>query len=100
MKEELLELRASEFFKVLGDYTRFKIVYCLINSEKNVSEIVKSVNATQTAVSYQLKLLRASHLVKYRRDGQNIYYSIDDEHISTIVTTAMKHLKEEGNYGL
>ena len=93
-KDELL-LRASEFYKSLSDYTRFKIVYALLDGELCVSDIEKEVGMSQTAVSYQLKLLRTAHLVKYRRSGQNIYYSIDDDHIKQIVDVTIEHLLEE-----
>lgn len=95
MKKEMLELRTSEFFKCLSDYSRFKIINALIDGELCVSDITEKVNMTQTAVSYQLKLLRSNHLVKYRREGQNIYYSIDDEHIKQIILIAYEHLMEE-----
>lgn len=92
--DELL-LRMAEFYKTLADFTRFKIVYSLLNGEKCVSEIEKEINMSQTAVSYQLKTLRASHLVKYRRVGQNVYYSIDDSHVSEIIELTKIHLLEE-----
>ena len=93
-KDELL-LRASEFYKTMSDYTRFKIIYALLDGELCVSDIEREVNMSQTAVSYQLKLLRASHLVKYRRVGQNVYYSIDDDHIKQIVDITLEHIKED-----
>ena len=92
-KDELL-LRVSEFYKALSDFTRFKIVYALLDGEKNVNEIEKVVNMSQTAVSYQLKTLRQSRLVKYERRGQNVYYSIDDEHIKEVVSISLDHIKE------
>ena len=94
MDNDELLLRVSEFYKALSDYTRFKIVYALLNGEKNVNEIEKEVNMSQTAVSYQLKTLRQSRLVKYERRGQNVYYSIDDEHINEIVNLSIDHIKE------
>ncbi len=93
-KDELL-LRTSEFYKALSDFTRFKIIYALLDKELNVNEIEKEVNMSQTAVSYQLKTLRQSRLVKYERRGQNVYYSIDDEHINKIVETTIEHIKEK-----
>ena len=92
-KDELL-LRTSEFFKALSDYSRMKIVYALIKNELCVNDIVKEVDMSQTAVSYQLKLLRQMHLVKYRRSGQNVFYSIDDHHVYDIITKAIDHIKE------
>ena len=92
-QDELI-LRTAEFYKALSDYSRFKIVYVLMSGEKCVSEIVEEVNMSQTAVSYQLKLLRQMHLVKYRRSGQNVFYSIDDQHVYDIITKAIDHIKE------
>lgn len=92
-KDELL-LRTSEFFKALSDYSRMKIVYALIKNELCVNDIVKEVDMSQTAVSYQLKLLRQMHLVKYRRDGQNIYYSIDDDHVYQVIQMSIAHIEE------
>ena len=92
-QDELL-LRVSEFFKALSDYSRMKIVYALLNGELCVNDIVKEVNMTQTAVSYQLKLLRQLHLVKYRRVGQNVLYSIDDEHVHNIIKMSIDHIEE------
>ena len=92
-QDELL-LRVSEFFKALSDYSRMKIVYALLNGELCVNDIVKEVNMTQTAVSYQLKLLRQLHLVKYRRVGQNVFSSIDDEHVHNIIKMSIDHIEE------
>ena len=92
-QDELL-LRVSEFFKALSDYSRMKIVYALLNGELCVNDIVKEVNMTQTAVSYQLKLLRQLHLVKYRRVGQNVFYSIYDEHVHNIIKMSIDHIEE------
>lgn len=92
--DEML-LKISEFYKVLSDYTRFKIVYILLNGELCVSEIEEKVGMSQTAVSYQLKMLRQAHLVKYRRKGQNVYYSIDDEHVNTIINITIEHINHE-----
>lgn len=92
-KDELL-LRASEFYKSMADYTRFKIIYALLSGELCVKDIENEVNMSQTAVSYQLKILRQSHLVKYRRVGQNVFYSIDDEHVHDIVKLTLEHLEE------
>ena len=90
-KEELL-LRTAEFYKVLSDYSRFKIVYALLDKELNVNEIMKEVGLSQTATSYQLKILRSSHLVKYVRKGQNVLYRIDDEHVAEAVRVAIEHI--------
>ena len=93
-KDELI-LRTAEFYKALSDYSRFKIVYCLLEKEKCVSEIIEEVNMSQTAVSYQLKLLRQMRLVKCRRQGQNKFYSIDDEHVSDIIKITLEHMSHK-----
>lgn len=93
-KEELL-LTTAEFYKALSDYSRFKIVYCLLNEEKCVTKIMSEVNMTQTAVSYQLKVLRQMRLVKYRRQGQSKYYSIDDKHVQDIINLTLDHMSHK-----
>ena len=93
-QDELI-LRTAEFYKALSDYSRFKIVYVLMSGEKCVSEIVEKVNMSQTAVSYQLKLLRQMHLVKYRRSGQKIFYSIDDQHVYDIINLTFEHIEHK-----
>ncbi len=93
-QDELL-LRTAEFYKALSDYSRFKIVYCLLDKEKCVSEIIDDVNMSQTAVSYQLKLLRQMRLVKYRRQGKNKFYSIDDQHVHDIINLTLNHMSHE-----
>jgi ArsR family transcriptional regulator len=92
-KEELL-LRTAEFYKCLSDFSRFKIVHSLMEGEKCVSEIEECVNMSQTAVSYQLKILRQGHIVKYRKVGQNVYYSIDDSHVYDIINLTIDHILE------
>lgn len=92
--DELL-LRTAEFYKALSDYSRFKIVYSLLNGEKCVTEIINEVNMSQTAVSYQLKLLRQMRLVKYRRQGQSIFYSIDDQHVHDIINLTLDHMSHK-----
>ncbi len=92
--DEKLLLEVSEFYKVLSDYTRLKIVYLLSEGEMCVSEIEAAIGMSQTAVSYQLKMLRQSHLVKYYRKGQNVYYSIDDEHVRQIINKTIEHIEE------
>lgn len=92
-QDELL-LRASEFYKVLADYTRLKIVYSLLNEEKCVKDIENEIGMSQTAVSYQLKTLRQAHLVKYVRKGQNVYYTIDDDHVKEIIDLTITHINE------
>ena len=93
--QDELVLRTAEFYKALSDFSRFKIVYSLMDGEKCVSEIIEKVNMSQTAVSYQRKLLRQMRLVKYRRQGQNIFYSIDDEHVFDIIKLTFEHISHK-----
>ena len=79
-------------YKVLSDYSRFKIVYTLLDRELSVNEIMAEVGLSQTATSYQLKILRANHLVKYVRKGQKVLYRIDDEHVAQTIKIAMEHI--------
>ncbi len=84
----------SNLFKVLGDPTRSKILYTLEESELNVSEICECVDMNKSAVSHQLRILRDAKLVKSRKDGKEVYYSFDDEHISTIFKFGLEHINE------
>ena len=95
LEQDELLLRTAEFYKALSDYSRFKIIYSLMNGEKCVSEVMEEVNMSQTAVSYQLKLLRQMRLVKYRRQGQSKYYSIDDEHVYEIIKLTFDHMSHK-----
>ena len=74
----------SNLFKVLGDPTRSKILYTIEDNELNVTDICECVNMQKSAVSHQLRILRDAKLVKARKDGKEVYYSFDDDHISTI----------------
>ena len=93
-KEEAL-LYAADLFKILGDSTRIKILSVLMDNELNVSQICESINLNTSAVSHQLRILRQSYLVKSRRVGKEIYYSLDDEHVSIIINIALEHINEK-----
>ena len=90
--EELYDL--AELFKVFGDSTRIKILYALFESELCVCDIAQLLNLTQTAVSHQLRVLKGSKLVKFRREGKTVFYSLDDEHVRSIIGQGMEHLNE------
>ncbi|MBQ4571104.1 MAG: winged helix-turn-helix transcriptional regulator, partial [Bacilli bacterium] len=83
----------SEFYKIMADYTRMKIIYALMKKELCVSDISEIVEMSQTAVSYQLRILRGARLVKHRRVGKMIFYSLDDDHINDIINTTVMHLE-------
>ena len=91
--EELL-YDLAELFKVFGDSTRIKILYALFESELCVCDIAQLLNLTQTAVSHQLRVLKGSKLVKFRREGKTVFYSLDDEHVRSIIGQGMEHLNE------
>lgn len=92
-KDEVL-FDMAEFFKVFGDSTRMKIISSLLVSELCVGEIAEIVNSTQSAISHQLRVLKQSKLVKYRKEGKTVYYSLDDEHIKTIYQIGKEHIEE------
>ena len=87
--------RISSFFKVLGDDTRVKIIYALSLSELCVGDISEALGVSQSAVSHQLKQLKLEGQVKSRRDGKNIYYSLDDEHVVDIIHKTLSHVRHK-----
>lgn len=87
----------AELFKVFGDMTRTKILSALFEEELCVCDISEIVKMSASAVSHQLRILRQTKIVKSRRSGKEIYYTLDDEHISAIYKMALEHLKEERN---
>lgn len=91
-EEELQSL--GEFFKVFGDPTRLKILYVLLNTEMCVYDISSLLGMTQSAISHQLRVLKQMDLVKNRRDGKIIYYSLADDHIVTILSQGLNHIEE------
>lgn len=84
----------AELFKVFADSTRMKIIYALLEEELCVCDIANIVGTTQSAISHQLRLLKQSKLVKFRREGKIIFYSLDDEHIEQIVKKGSEHIEE------
>ena len=94
MPEEEVLYDLAEFFKVFGDSTRIKILYVLLQSEMCVCDIGQLLNVSQSAVSHQLRLLKQMQLVKYRRDGKTIFYSLSDGHIKTILSQGLDHIEE------
>ena len=91
-EEHLYDL--AELFKIFGDSTRIRILYALIESELCVGDIAQLLNLSQSAVSHQLRILKDAKLVKYRRDGKIIFYSLDDEHVRNILNLGMEHVEE------
>ena len=84
----------AELFKVFGDTTRIRILYLLLESEMCVCGIAEALNMTVSAVSHQLRVLKTNNLVKFRRDGKTVYYSLADSHVRLILDQGMEHIEE------
>ncbi|MDI3533801.1 MAG: ArsR family transcriptional regulator, lead/cadmium/zinc/bismuth-responsive transcriptional [Thermosediminibacterales bacterium] len=91
--DELQKL--SAVFKALGDPTRIKILHCLKQEEMCVCNISAILEMTQSAVSHQLRVLRNLRIVKYRKEGKMVYYSLDDDHIFSILDEGLNHIKHD-----
>ena len=91
-EEELYNL--AELFKVFGDSTRIKILNALLVSEMCVCDIANILNMTQSAVSHQLKNLKQAKLIKNRKEGKTVFYSLADEHVMTILNQGIDHIEE------
>ena len=91
-EDELYDL--AELFKVFGDSTRIKILSVLMGEELCVCDIAELLKMTKSAVSHQLKILRQSDIVKYRKSGKNVIYTLADDHVRDIIKKALEHIKE------
>ena len=102
MVQQILESQPSEeylydlaeLFKVFGDSTRIRILYALFEGELCVGDIATILNMSQSSVSHQLRILKDSKLVRYRREGKMIFYALDDDHVRTILSMGMNHVEE------
>lgn len=94
MPDEEILYDLAELFKVFGDSTRIKILYVLFEAEMCVCDIAQVLNMTPSAISHQLKVLKNSHLIKFRRDGKSIFYSLADNHVRTMLGQGMEHICE------
>jgi len=94
MPSEEILYDLADLFKIFGDSTRLKILYVLMQSEMCVCDIAQLLSASQSAISHQLRVLKQMQLVKNRRDGKTIFYSLSDGHIVTILSTGLEHIKE------
>ena len=94
MPEEEMLYDLAELFKVFGDTTRIKILYALFSSEMCVCDIANLLNMTQSAISHQLRVLKQARLVKFRKEGKTVYYSLDDIHVSQIFDCGLHHIQE------
>lgn len=91
-EEKLYDL--AELFKIFGDSTRIKILYALFEAELCVCDIAQLLNVSQTAVSHQLRVLKTNKLVKCRKEGKNVFYSLADDHVCSIINQGMDHINE------
>ena len=94
MPDEDMLYDLAELFKVFGDSTRIRILYALFERELCVCDIAGILGLSQTAVSHQLRVLKQSKLVKARRDGKIVFYSLDDDHVYSILNKGTEHLAE------
>jgi DNA-binding transcriptional ArsR family regulator len=90
---ELYDL--AELFKVFGDSTRIQILFVLFEAEVCVCDLAKALNMTQSAISHQLRILKQNKLVKSRREGKSIFYSLADDHVRTIINQGREHIEED-----
>ncbi|MCR4789259.1 MAG: metalloregulator ArsR/SmtB family transcription factor [Lachnospiraceae bacterium] len=91
-ENELFDL--AELFKVFGDSTRIRILYVLFEKEICVQELADHLGMTQSAVSHQLKILKQSRLIKSRKDGKSVFYSLSDDHVRSIIDQGLEHVQE------
>ena len=94
MPEETMLYDLAELFKVFGDSTRMRILFVLFEAEVCVCDLAQVLNMTQSAISHQLKILKQNKLVKCRREGKSIFYSLADEHVRAIINQGMEHVEE------
>lgn len=94
MPEQRLLYDLSDFFKVMGDGTRIQLLWALEESEMCVGDLAVLLNMTKSAVSHQLKVLRTAKLVRSSKRGKNVYYSLDDHHVKTVLEKALEHVCE------
>lgn len=93
-KEEIL-FELADFFKVFGDSTRIKIIYLLLKSEMCVCDIAEILSMSQSAISHQLRTLRDAKLVKYRKEGKTVFYSLDDAHVENVIEQGYSHVTHD-----
>ena len=94
MLNEEMVYDLADLFKIFSDSTRLRIMCSLLDWELNVTQITSATGVSQTAVSHQLRILKQNHLVKYRRDGKQMVYSLSDDHVKTIINCGIEHIEE------
>lgn len=91
-EEEIIDL--ADMFKIFSDSTRLRIILAIINTELCVCDLCELLNLNQSTVSHQLQILRASKLVKYRKEGKQVFYSLKDSHVEQIISQGLEHIQE------
>ena len=94
MPEETKLYDLAEFFKIFGDSTRIRILFVLFEAELCVGDLAEALDMTQSAISHQLKILKQNKLVKSRRVGKSVFYSLADDHVSSIMAQGIEHIEE------
>ena len=95
MPEETELYDLAELFKVFGDSTRIRILFVLFEADVRVCDLAQALNMTQSAISHQLRILKQNKLVKSRREGKSIFYSLADGHVRTIIAQGREHIEED-----
>lgn len=96
MKEQDINIvEISKFFKAISDSTRFKILLILMEEETKVQDLSNKLNMSISAISHQLAKLRSTRLVKYRKEGKEVFYSLDDGHVKMIIETTIEHISHK-----
>ena len=95
MPDETVLYDLAELFKVFGDSTRIRILYVLFEAEVCVCDLAQVLNMTQSAISHQLRILKNSKLVKCRREGKSVFYSLADDHVRTMIAQGREHVEED-----
>ena len=89
-----IQAQIAELFKGFADTTRVQILFLLVEQELCVNDIAQAVQLSQSAISHQLRILKQMHLIKYRREGKNLLYSLADDHVRSILQTGLEHVQE------
>ena len=94
MPDEDLLFDLAELFKIFGDSTRIKILFALLGHELAVGDIAAALGMTQSAISHQLRVLKANGLVRFRREGKSLFYALSDDHVTKIMNMGLEHIEE------
>lgn len=97
-KDEEFIYDVADFFKVFGDSTRLKLLHLLLEKDMCVGDIAEKLSMTQSAVSHQLRVLRQSDLVKFRKEGKAVIYSLDDYHVKDVLQAGISHIGHKKGY--